>query len=173
MSESKSQKVTVEPVKSNEPAPASASAPSYFEESERELERMFDSFLSRFRPLWPLRREFPALRMPFEGRMPKIDVIERDDEIVVKAELPGVDKNDLDVSVTDNTVTIKASTQRESKQEKGDYHRQEISTGYLSRTVGLPNAIDPKRATAELKDGVLQLTLSKVEKTKRQRVEVK
>jgi HSP20 family protein len=166
----KSQKVTVEPVKSREAAPSSGRALSYFEETEQELERIFDSLLSRFRPL---RRDWPSLRMPFEGRGPKIDVIERDDDIVVKAELPGVDKKDLDVSVTDNSVTIKASTRRETKEEKGDYYRQEISSGYVTRTVGLPSAVDATRATAELKDGVLQLTLGKVEKSKRKRVEVK
>jgi len=169
MSEAKSQKVTVETVKPGD-TPSSGRSLSYFEETEQELERMFDTFLSRFRPL---RRDWPALRMPFEGRTPKIDVIDRDDDILVKAELPGVDKKDLDVSVTDNSVTIKASTRRESKEEKGDYYRQEISSGYIARTVALPSAVDPKRANAELKDGVLQLTLGKIEKTKRQRIEVK
>jgi HSP20 family protein len=170
MSEPKSQKVTVEAVKPTEPTAPSGRALSYFEETEQEFERMLDSFLSRFRPL---RRDWPTMRLPFEGRSPKVDVIDRDDDILIKAELPGVDKKDLDVSVTDNSVTIKASTRRESKEEKGDYYRQEISSGYIARTVALPSAVDAKRATAELKDGVLQLTLAKIEKSKRQRIEVK
>ena len=72
---------------------------------------------------------------PYEGKTPSVDVIERDNEIMVKAELPGVDKKDLDISVTSNTVTIKGSTSHEEKEEKGDYYRCEISRGSYSRTL--------------------------------------
>ena len=140
-----------------------------------EMDRMFEDYFSRG---WmrPFRWEWPSLgemAKPFEGKMPKVDVIERDDEVVVKAELPGVEKKDLDVSVTENSVTIKGSTSHEEKEEKGDYYRCEISQGAYSRTVGLPTYVDADKAKATFKDGILELTLPKVEKSKRRTIEVK
>ncbi len=169
----KAQNVSVDSIKPTEPVPMTSRAMSYFDETQHELERMFDSFFSRFRPshrAWAL----PSFtNQPFDGRTPRIDLVDRDDEILIKAELPGVEKKDLDVSVTDNTVTIKATTRSESKEEKGDYYRQELSSGYFSRSIALPCAVDGKTANAKLKDGVLELTLGKIEKSKRQRIEVK
>ena len=140
-----------------------------------EMDRLFEDYFSRG---WmrPFRWEWPSLgevAKPFEGKMPKVDVIERDDELVVKAELPGVDKKDIDVSVTENSVTIKGSTSHEEKEEKGDYYRCEISRGAYSRTVGLPSYVDSDKAKASFKDGILELTLPKVEKSKRRTIEVK
>src|SRR4030067_369226 len=84
-----------------------------------EMDRMFESFFPRW---WhPMRLEWPStlgeLKLPFEGHVPKVDVIDRENEVVVKAEIPGVEKKDLDISLTESTVTIKGSTQREQKQE--------------------------------------------------------
>ena len=140
-----------------------------------EMDRMFEDFFSRG---WmrPSRWEWPSmgeLAKPFEGKMPKVDVIERDDEVVIKAELPGVDKKDLDVSVTENSVTIKGTTSHEEKEEKGDYYRCEISRGAYARTVGLPAYVDADKAKASFKDGVLELKLPKVEKSKRRSIEIK
>jgi HSP20 family protein len=168
-SPSKAQKVSVESIK-----PTAAAAPSralsYFEETEQELERVFDSLLSRFRPL---RAGWSAARLPLEGQAPRVDVVDNEDNVTVRAQLPGVDKKDLDVSVNHDTVTLKASTRTESKEEKGDYYRREIATGYFSRTIALPAEVDGKKASAHLKDGVLELILPKIEKSKRQRIEVK
>ena len=140
-----------------------------------EMDRMFEDFFPRG---WmrPFRWEWPSLgemAKPFEGKMPKVDVIDRDDEVVVKAELPGVEKKDLDVSVTETSVTIKGTTSHEEKEEKGDYYRCEISRGAYTRTVGLPSYVDADKAKATFKDGVLELTLPKVEKTKRRSIEIK
>ena len=140
-----------------------------------EMDRMFEDFFPRS---WmrPFRWEWPSLgemAKPFEGKMPKVDVIERDDEVVVKAELPGVEKKDLDVSVTETSVTIKGTTSHEEKEEKGDYYRCEISRGAYARTVALPSYVDADKAKASFKDGVLELTLPKVEKSKRRSIEIK
>ena len=105
-------------------------------------------------------------------KVPKIDVINRDKEIVVKAELPGVAKEDIDVSMTDNTVTIKGSTSHEEKEEKGDYYRCEISRGSFSRTVALPGDVDADKAKASFNDGILELTLPKVERSHRKTINV-
>lgn len=139
-----------------------------------EMDRMFDSFFPRG---WmqPLLRDWPSMgemAAPFEGRMPKVDVINRDAEIVVRAEIPGIDKKDIDVSMTDTSVTIKGTTSREEKEEKGDYYRCEISRGAFSRTVALPAGVDASKAKARFQDGVLELTMPKTERTKRVSVKV-
>jgi HSP20 family protein len=105
-------------------------------------------------------------------KVPKVDVVDRENEIVVKAEVPGVEKKDLDISVSDNSVTIKGSTRREEKEEKGDYDRREISVGSFSRTVALPAEVDGNKAKANFKDGVLELTIPKAEKAKRHSVKL-
>ena len=120
-----------------------------------------------FRWQWPSWGELPA---PFEGKVPHVDVIDRDEEIVVRAEVPGVEKKDLDVSLTENTVTIKGEARREEKAEKGDYYRCEISRGAFARTVMLPSEVDADKAKASFKDGVLELTLPKIEKSKRRSI---
>lgn len=139
-----------------------------------EMERLFDNFFERRWPR-PLHAGWPALSRrlaPFGGMTPSVDVIERDDEVVVKAEMPGVDKKDLEVSVTQNSVTIKGSTSREEKEEKGDYYRCEISRGSYARTVSLPAEVDEKNAKASFKDGLLELSLPKLKKSKRRTIKV-
>ncbi len=136
-----------------------------------EMDRMFDSFLRRgwMRPWrfeWPSFPELPVMKMP------KVDVIDREAEVVVKAEIPGIDKKDLDISVGEDTVTIKGETQHEEKEEKGDYYRCEISRGAFSRTVALPAAVDSAKAKAAFRDGMLELTLPKMEKAKRHSIKV-
>jgi len=138
-----------------------------------EMERMFDNSFSRG---WmhPFRFNFPSFpeTKAFEGKTPSVDVIEKDNEIIVKAELPGVDKKDLDISVTNNTVTIKGSTSHEEKEEKGDYYRCEISQDSYSRTLSLPAEVDEEKTKAKFKNGVLKLTLPKLKKSKRHNVKV-
>jgi len=110
--------------------------------------------------------------MAFENRLPRVDVIDRDAEILVRAEIPGVSKDDLEVSMNHGTVTIKGSVKRESKKEEGDYYRCEISHGSFSRTVALPAEVEGDRAKATFKDGVLELLLPKRETSKRHSIKV-
>jgi HSP20 family protein len=139
-----------------------------------EMERLFDAFSHRS---WmrPWRFDWPALPeaiLPLNGRFPRVDVIDDETEVVVRAEVPGVEKKDIDISVGEDSVTIKGSTRHEEKESKGDYYRHELSTGAFSRTVGLPAAVDGTKAKAEFKDGILELTLPKVEKAKRHSVRI-
>jgi HSP20 family protein len=139
-----------------------------------EMDRLFES---RFPRAWLLPSHWPRpswgdLTAPFEGKRPRVDVIDRDNEVVVKAELPGVDKKDIDVSVTKNSVTIQGKTSHEEKEEKGDHYRCEISRGSYSRTLTLPAEVKEGESKAKIKDGILELTLPKVEKSKRHKVKV-
>jgi len=139
-----------------------------------EMDRLFESFFPK-NWMQPLRREWPEwveLSLPFEGGTPKVDVLERDEAVIVKAALPGVDKDNMDISVTEDQVTIKAATKHEKEEEKGDYHRREISQGSYSRTVPLPVAVQSDKAKASFKDGVLELTLPKAAPAKRHSIKV-
>jgi HSP20 family protein len=106
------------------------------------------------------------------GGVPKVDVIDRDNEVVVKAEMPGVKKDDIRVSLVGNVMTIKGETKREEKEEKGDYYRCEISRGEFSRMLTLPAEVDESKAKAELHDGVLEVTLPKIETAKKRDIKV-
>jgi HSP20 family protein len=132
-----------------------------------EVERLFDDFFGR---RWP--RPFAWERFPEMPAMPSVDVIDRDDEVVVRAEVPGYKKEDIEVSVSDSSLTIKGETKTEEKEEKGDYYRCEISRGAFTRTVELPAAVDDSKAKASMRDGVLELTLPKLEKAKRHTIAI-
>ncbi|MDI5935990.1 Hsp20/alpha crystallin family protein [Halomonas kalidii] len=139
----------------------------------REFDRMLDSFFDRG---WmPSRWEHPLWQRfaAFEKGMPKVDVIDRDAEVVVRAEVPGFESKELDVSVTDGAVTIKGDHRDESKEEEGEYFHSEISRASFTRTVALPSEIDAGKAAASFKNGVLELTLPKLKQANRRKVEIK
>lgn len=143
---------------------------SPFEEMERLFEGAFPSrWMSPFRMQWP---NWAETALPFEGRMPRVDVVDREHEVLVRAEIPGVDKQNLDISATGNTVTLRGTTSHEAKEEREDYYRSEIARGTFSRTVALPAEVDDSKARATFKDGILELTLPKSERSKRRRIKV-
>lgn len=139
-----------------------------------EMDRWFGEFgrrgwLHPFSWEWPKGMEALA---PFEGRMPRVDMIDRDNEVVVRAELPGVKKDDLEVTLSEHMLTIEAHTTAEEKEEKEEYYRREMSRGDFQRTLALPSGVDETKARASFADGVLELTLPKLEKTARTKVKV-
>lgn len=138
-----------------------------------EFDRLFEGFFPRGW-LRPLQWERPMLAelAQMELKLPKVDIIDREGEIVLKAEVPGVKKEDIEVSVDENTVTLRGKTSHEEKEEKGNYYRSEIRRGSFSRTVALPRDVDATRAKASFKDGILELTLPKLNKSKRVSVKV-
>jgi len=107
-----------------------------------------------------------------EGKLPKVDIIDNDKDLLVRAELPGVDKKDLDISMTDNSVTFKACTRYEDKEEENDYFRSEIAQGEYHRTVGLPADVDIEKAKSSFKNGVLEITVPKLERSQRRNIKV-
>jgi HSP20 family protein len=139
-----------------------------------DLEQAFERLLQR---AWrnPLRFDWP--RMPdLQGLLPQtpaVDVVDREKEVVVRAQLPGVKKSDLDVSIAERTLTIKGSTRTEQKEEKDNFFRQEIRTGSFSKSVLLPADVDAGKAEASFKDGVLELHLPKRRAVKEQQVPVR
>jgi len=153
------------PVERETPTPARAMSP--FEE----MDRMFEGFFPR-RWMQPFHLEMPRWPEMAEMKIPKVDVIDRETDIVVKAELPGVNRDDIDVSMTDSSVTIKGSTSHEEKEEKGNYYRCEMSRGSFSRTVALPSNVDADKARATFNDGILELTIPKEEKSHRKSITV-
>jgi HSP20 family protein len=139
-----------------------------------EMDRLFEGFFPRgwLRPFHLERPLWDELAAPLEVKAPRVDVVDRDEDILVRAELPGVEKKDLELSVTDNTVTVSGKTRHEEKEEKGNYYRCEISRGAFSRTVALPSDVDPDKAKAAFKDGLLELTIPKVAKAKRRSIKL-
>ncbi len=108
--------------------------------------------------------------MPY---MPKMDVIDRDKDVVVKAELPGIEKKDLAISITNNQLVIKAKTCHEEKEEKGDYLKQEISKSEIYRSVLLPADVDDSKVKTSFKNGMLKLTIPKKKNSNRKSIKVK
>jgi len=133
-----------------------------------DFDRMFDDFFGR-RWMRPFGLERPFGEMV---SLPSVDVIDRDDEVVVRAEVPGYKKEDIEISVSNSSLTIKGEMKTEEKEEKGDYYRCEISHGAFTRTVALPAEVDDARAKASMKDGMLELTLPKLEKSKRHAITI-
>ena len=108
----------------------------------------------------------------FGTPLPHVDVIDHDDEVLVRAEVPGYKKEDIAVSVLDGSLSIKGETKSEKKEERESFYRCEISHGAFSRTVGLPAAVDESKAKASMKDGVLEIALPKIEKSKRRAIAI-
>ncbi|MPW22580.1 Hsp20 family protein [Paraburkholderia sp. CNPSo 3157] len=141
------------------------------------------SNLTRYDPFTdPIPDLFHGLFRPFRGlsiaegpdlSSIKIDVTESEAAYSVKAELPGVEKNDIDVQIDGPAVTINAKVERSKEQKDGErVIRRERYSGAFSRSFTLASAVDESKATAEYKDGVLSLTLPKKASPDRKRIEI-
>lgn len=129
------------------------------------MDRLFEeSFVRPFR-IWPTLTD-SELTLP-------IDMYETDEALVIKASLPGVDPKDVDITVTGNTLTIKGEFREEEEGKRGSVHFQERRYGKFQRSVTLPSTVDPDKAEAEFKNGVLTLTLPKIEEAKPKHIPVK
>jgi HSP20 family protein len=91
--------------------------------------------------------------------LPRVDVSETGKEVRITAELPGLDEKDVEVTVTNNMLTIKG--EKKVEKEEGDYYHSERSYGYFDRTIALPQGIDADNAKAKFKKGVLKVTIPK------------
>ena len=139
-----------------------------FDEMDRLFNRLFGGRMMR--PFdWP----FPEWgRMhEFDEYMPAVDVIDRDDEVLVRAQLPGVDKDEVEVTVSDEYLTIKGE-RTEKKEEKGEFYRSEIRHGSFFRTIHLPGAVDGDKTKAKYEAGVLEIIMPKIEKARKRSIRI-
>jgi len=138
-----------------------------------EMDRAFDTLMHRgwFRPFHEMFPGWTSER-DFDFRMPKVDMVDNEEEVLVRAELPGVDKKDLDVNISGRMLTIKGETKREEKEQKGEYYRSEISRGSFSRTLQLPAEVDEKTVKASFMNGMLEVHLPKTQKLEKQKITV-
>jgi HSP20 family protein len=92
---------------------------------------------------------------------PAVDVYETDEEVVVKAQLPGVKKEDVDVSLQENAITIRAETRRKEEVDEEGYFRRELRYGTFARRLPLPAEVDEEQVSAKMEDGVLEVRAQK------------
>ncbi len=102
----------------------------------------------------------------------RLDVIDRDKEFLVRGELPGVEKDDVEVTISGTRLTIEAEREFEEVDEKEEFYRHELGYGKFMRTIALPEEVDVEKIHAELKDGILEVTLPKIRAATRHTVKV-
>ena len=133
---------------------------------EQQMERRFaDLFSGRIARLWGDDEDVDLTEPP-------LDLYEEENEVVVKAELPGMTKDDIQISFADNLLTIRGEKRKEQEDKSKDYYRAERVYGAFSRSVTLPAEIIPEKARAVFKDGVLDIRLPKSETAKKKEIKV-
>ncbi|MBI5019808.1 MAG: Hsp20/alpha crystallin family protein [Ignavibacteriales bacterium] len=140
----------------------SAWHPVSFENMQREIDRVFNNFRSDI--------------LGVEGSktlMPVVDIIERENEYNIKVELPGVEKKDVKITVQDDVLTIKGEKRQENERKGDNYHHVERSYGIFQRSFPLPTSVQGEKIDASFENGVLSLTIPKLEEAKPKEIEVK
>lgn len=129
---------------------------------QSDVNRLFDSFFGR--------REGAPIGS--QRWVPAMDLVETDDSLVLKADLPGLDRDDIEIEVKDGVLTIAGERKSEQESKREGYHRVERSFGRFSRSLGLPRGVDPSAVQASFDRGVLEVTLPKPEESKPTRIEI-
>ena len=128
----------------------------------REMDRLFEDFFGgRSGGFWERAGE------------PAVEVSDTKDAVVVKAQVPGMTKENVQVSITEDALTLKGEMKEEEKKEDKNYHRREFRYGAFARTIPLPMTVQGDKATAQLKDGVLEITIPKSEQAKVKEIPIK
>jgi len=135
-----------------------------FERMTKEMDRFWDSFL-----------EGTLRKRDEDGTewFPSLDVSETKNDFVVKAELPGIDPKDIDISLTDGMLTIRGEKRQEREEKEENYHLIERNYGTFSRSVSLSRDVKPDKINASYKDGVLRVVLPKSEEAKKKEIKIK
>ena len=126
--------------------------------------RIFDGFL------YPAHMEDVELSMGCWN--PVVDIYDNDDKIVIKAELPGVNKKDIEVDIKDRVLTLKGERKADNEVKKDNYYRRESTYGRFERSFTLPAEVDPDKIKADFKDGILKVEVPKPEHKKPKQVTV-
>jgi HSP20 family protein len=133
-----------------------------------ELERHFEDLFGRsFLPT-----AWGRLPMEQRGWTPAIEVFEKEDRFLVKAELPGMKEEDIDVSAVGDTLTIKGERKTESEVKEEDYYCCERSYGSFFRSIALPSHVDAEKIEASYEDGILEVSLPKISEVKPKKISV-
>jgi HSP20 family protein len=140
-----------------------------------DMDRLFDNF-SFWRSGVPT--DFAQAALPGEGAWgqwsPQLDVREHDGKLIISADLPGMKKEDVNVDITPEAVTIQGERRRETTSDERGYYRSERSYGSFYRTIALPEGADPETASATFRDGVLQIELQvQQQRAKAHRLEIR
>jgi len=135
-----------------------------FEKMRREMDHFWDSFFDV-----ESRRKGEDHGKWF----PSLDVSETKNEIVVKAEVPGMDPKDIDISLSDGVLSIRGERKQEMEEKEENYHLVERSYGSFARSVGLPKEVKHDKISASYKNGVLRIVLPKSEEAKKKEVKIK
>ena len=131
---------------------------------EREVDRMMDDFFGRrMRRWWPERW---ARSEDINFETPAVDLYEDKDDIVVKAELPGIDRDDVHVNLTDHTLTIQGEKKHDEEVKEENFYRCERSYGTFVRTLELPQDVQADKIKAAFKNGVLEVRMPKTAESK-------
>ena len=138
-----------------------------FRELEEEMERLFEE--------WPFGRVSPWSRRALAARewTPRMDMFDREDKVVINAELPGMSKEDVDISVTGNILTIQGERKAEEEVKDEDYYCCEQYRGAFYRAIQLPSGLETDKIDATYDNGILEITLPKSPEVKPKRIEVK
>jgi HSP20 family protein len=128
---------------------------------QRQMNSLFDDFFSGF-DMAP--RSFRGVG--FAAFVPSVDVKESDKEFTIRAELPGVEEKDIEVTVTNDTITIKGEKKEEKEDKSKNYYYMERSYGSFNRVIPLTSETDANKAEASFKNGVLNITVPKSQTTK-------
>ena len=123
----------------------------------------------RMEDFWP---GFGRITFGTEGLMPVVDFYEKDGNYVIKAELPGMKEEDVDVSVTGDRLTIKGEKKAETEVKEDDYYRSERSYGMFTRSIDLPPDIDTEKIEANYENGVLEVSIPKTPEFKSKKISV-
>lgn len=139
------------------------------ERMERRMEDFFDRFFGERVPsLWETERPF----WRGEGWLPAVESHVENGEVIVQADLPGIDPKDVSISVMGNQLTIEGERKREEKKEEKDYLYRELAYGKFSRTMTLPAGIDAEKIKATYKDGVLNLRMPAPKELTAKRIQI-
>jgi HSP20 family protein len=114
-------------------------------------------------------------RIPFAGEhwLPEVDVLEKEGQVVIRADLPGVKKEDVQVAIEGDLLTIRGSRHEEKEVKEKDYYRSERSMGEFQRTIALPDGTSAEAIKASYQDGVLEVTIPRPNAPASKRIEVK
>jgi HSP20 family protein len=145
----------------------------FFSASPFEMMRRMSDEMDRMMQGLGMRRRFGSAGMETGSTwMPPIEIFERDNKFVVRAELPGLKKDDVNVEILENRIVVQGERKREQEEKQESYYVSEYNYGYFYREIPLPDGVNPDKAKARFENGVLEIDIPLEEQRRRRRIEV-